>query len=413
MAFTGAVSNGILQMTSVVGSMQAPSLDVDPWKIETLLNPWEFHHLLRETGPVVQFSRYGHYAVARYDQVKSVLSDWSHFGSRYGIGISDIRAPGSWREAGPIVEADPPNHTQVRNVLSKIISPKVVRAWSKAFHAESAVVIDRACALGQLNAAKDISEAYILKVFPESLGLTPHAENMVIVGDFNFNSMGPRNALFRESEKKLEGISDWLEAARSREAIEPGSFADQVYQAEDAGELAKGTASGLMLSMYRGGTDTTISGLSSAILLLAERPELWATLRKDRSLLKMVFGEAIRLETPIQSYFRTAMSDVEIEGVLIPQDARVQVFLGSANRDPRQWNDPDKFDLNRAMTGHVSFGFGIHQCLGQVIARMEAESVLTAMLDRIERIELTGPAIYRPVNHLRTLQDLPIRVVPA
>ncbi|KKC24033.1 cytochrome P450 [Sphingomonas sp. SRS2] len=400
-------------MISDVASAEVPTLDVDPYAIETLLDPYPFHDLMRDAAPVVRFSRYGNYAVSRYDQVKAVLSNSEDFCSRYGAGLTDIRDPDSWRQPGPIVEADPPSHTQVRGVLNKIISPKIVRGWQVAFDAESVTVVDSICKAGVVNAAKDISEAYVLKVFPESLGIQPHRENMVIVGDYNFNALGPKNALFEESAKAMAGIADWLEAARSREGIQSGSFSDQVYKAEDAGALAEGVASGLLLSMYRGGTDTTISGISTALRLLAERPELWATLRKDRSRVKMVFEEAIRLETPIQSYFRTTTRDVEIDGLAIPKDSKVQVFPGAANRDPRKWADPDNFDIHRVMAGHIAFGFGIHQCIGQLIARMEAESILTAMLDRVERMELTGTPVYRPLNMLRTLDNLPIRVTPA
>jgi 4-methoxybenzoate monooxygenase (O-demethylating) len=235
----------------------------------------------------------------------------------------------------------------------------------------------------------------------------------VIVGDFNFNALGPQNDLFKASAAKLAGIMDWFEAAQDRDLIAPDSFSAQVYEAEDAGLIEQGVARGLVRTMLRGGMDTTISGISSSLLMMAQRPEIWAGLRENRARLKMVFEETIRLETPIQSWFRTTTKPVMLGGIQLEAETKVQIFAGAANRDPRKWTDPDTFDLHRPMAGHLAFGGGIHVCIGQMIARMEAEAVLTALLDRVERIELTGDPVYRPLNTLRTLEELPLRLIAA
>jgi len=185
------------------------------------------------------------------------------------------------------------------------------------------------------------------------------------------------------------------------------------FFSEDAGELEEGVARGLVRTVLRGGMDTTISGIASMVKIMSERPEFWAKLRQDRSKLKLVFDEVIRLETPIQCWYRTTTRDLTLGGMKLEADKKIQVFAGSANRDPRRWERPDEFDIGRAAAGHLAFGQGIHICIGQLIARMEAESVLNAMLDRIERIEPTGVPTYRPLNTMRTLETLPLRLVPA
>jgi cytochrome P450 len=390
-----------------------PTLDVDPFDIPTLLAPYALHEQLREAGPVTFIPKYDSYAVARYDGVKQVLTDWESFTSTAGAGLSDIRRPGAWRQPGPLVEADPPNHSSIRSVTQKIISPKIVKGWQEDYRAGAVDLVDRLCEMGTVNAARDIAQTFVMEVFPKSLGLVAHPTNMVIVGDFNFNALGPKNSLFEKSAAELAGISEWFEAAQDRAGVAPGSFGDQVYEAEDAGLLEKGVARGLVRTILRGGMDTTISGLGSSLMLLSQRPETWAMLRADRTRLKMVFEEAIRLESPIQSYYRTTTRPVEIDGVMLEAERKLQIFVGSANRDPRKWVNPDTFDLNRQMGGHLAFGWGIHLCIGQMIARIEAESLFNAMLDRIERIEPVGDPVYRPLNTLRTLNDLPLRLIPA
>lgn len=391
---------------------KAPVLDVDQFDLDILLHPYPFHDTLRENA-VSYVEKYDTYVTGRYDEVKAVLNDWGNFTSTYGAGLADIRKPDNWRQPGPVVESDPPSHTNVRDVLTKIISPKVIRSWKEEFTAYAHVQADRLLGAGDINGAHDIAEDFVMTVFPASLGLQSHPENMVIVGDFNFNALGPRNALFEESNRKLAGIMDWYEETQGRELIKPGSFSDQVYAAEDAGLVEKGVAKGMVRTMLRGGMDTTISGIGSSLLLMAQNPDIWAALRQNRARLKMVFEEAIRLESPIQSYFRTTRNPVELGGVMLEAETKIQIFIGSANRDPRKWENPNAYDLQRQMAGHLAFGSGIHVCIGQLIARMEAEAVLGALLDRVERIELTGEPVYRPLNTLRTLDVLPIRLIAA
>ncbi|MFD7814000.1 cytochrome P450 [Streptomyces sp. NPDC059785] len=100
-------------------------------------------------------------------------------------------------------------------------------------------------------------------------------------------------------------------------------------------------------------------------------------------------------------------------GTVVPEGTKILMFLGAANRDPARWTDPGRFDLRRDPSGHVGFGMGIHQCVGQHIARLEAEILLTALAHRIDHIELTGTPHRHPKNTLRTWRTLPVRVRPA
>jgi cytochrome P450 len=400
-------------MAEAVTLKDIPVLKTDPFALDVLRSPWDFQRQLRDAGPVAFIEVHGNYAVGRYEDVRAVLKDWESFTSVGGAGLSDIRKPGAWRQPGPIVESDPPSHTKIRGVLSKIISPAVIRGWQDAFDQEATALADRIVERRCVDGAQDIAEAYVMKVFPESLGLKVHRENMVTVGNFNFNALGPKNELFEKSQVEMAAIADWYATAQQREGVVPGSFAEQIFLAEDAGELSPGSAPGLVRTFLRGGMDTTISGIGSSLMLLSQRPELWGRLRHDRSRIKFVFEEGIRLESPIQTYFRTTTKPTEIGGVEMAADTKVQVFVGAANRDPRKWMNADCFDIERSSIPHLAFGQGIHACIGQMIARMEAESVLTALLDRVETLEPAGAPVHRLLNTLRTLDQLPLELRPA
>jgi len=388
-------------------------IKIDPFAMDVLRSPWTFHTQLRDIGPVALIEAHDNYAVGRYDEVRSVLKDWETFTSTAGAGLSDIRKPDAWRQPGPIVESDPPAHTHIRGVLSKIISPSVIRGWQNAFDQEAVALADRVVQQRYINGARDIAEAYVTTVFPASLGLKVHRENMITVGNFNFNALGPKNELFEKSQAEMAAIAEWYASAQGRDGVVPGSFAEQIFLAEDAGELSPGLATGLVRTFLRGGMDTTISGIGSSLMLLSQRPELWRRLRSDRSRLKFVFEEALRLESPIQSYFRTTTKPTTLGGAQLRADTKVQVFVGAANRDPRRWENPDSFDVERSSIPHLAFGHGVHVCIGQMIARMEAESVLTALLDRVEVLAPAGVPVHRLLNTLRTLDQLPLEMTAA
>lgn len=133
-------------------------------------------------------------------------------------------------------------------------------------------------------------------------------------------------------------------------------------------------------------------------------------LRKDRMRVRVAFEEGMRMETPFQVTLRVTLAPTELGGVALEADRKVGVYLGAANRDPRRWDGPARFDASRNTVGHLGFGAGDHNCIGQMMARMEAECLLGALLERVRSIERAGPPVWRPVNQMRTLDTLPLRL---
>jgi 4-methoxybenzoate monooxygenase (O-demethylating) len=130
-------------------------------------------------------------------------------------------------------------------------------------------------------------------------------------------------------------------------------------------------------------------------------------------LIRLAFEEVLRFEAPVQTFFRTTTRDVNVGGVRLGEGEKVLLFFGAANRDPRRWERPDEFDVKRRATGHMTFGTGIHGCVGQAVARLEAEAVLNAFAKRVARFEMTAEPKRRLNNTLRGFDTLPLRVVPA
>lgn len=399
-------------MTVDTGLAPPPELDIDPFTEENLVNPKEVQTAIRETAPVVWLTKYEMYAIGRHELVQIALSDHEWFTSKGGIGMSDIRKPGAWRTPSPIAEIDPPEHIAVRRSLQKVLSPVVIRQWREDFTRVAGEHADAIMGSGPIEAVGDLVEPFILKVFPDALGVDMPREAFPLIGEMNFNQIGPNNELTRKSIEAAGPHLENYEQYFSRESMVPGGFGEKIYAAEDEGGFPEGTAGVQVRSFLRAGVDTTIAGISHMLMRLAQNPDQWEKLKADPTRAKAAFDEAIRLDSPSQLIHRTTVEDMEFGGLALKGDTKVGCFLGAANLDPRKFDDPEAYRIDRASAGvHLALGAGSHICIGQNIARLEAEVFLQALLERVDRIELDGEPSHKPINTLRSLDRLPLRLI--
>jgi hypothetical protein len=208
-------------------------------------------------------------------------------------------------------------------------------------------------------------------------------------------------------------VRDWIMSKCSRAALAPEGLGMQIFQAVDSGELDEAEAGMLVRSFLSAGIDTTVYGLGNALWCFATNPEQWNILRDNPQLIRGAFEEVLRFEAPVQTFFRTTTRDVDVGGVRLGEGEKVLLFLAAANRDPRRWDNADRFDVRRRATGHMTFGTGIHGCVGQAVARLEGEAIFGALAKRVATFELTGEPTRRLNNTLRGLDTLPLRIKAA
>ncbi|MCW8380830.1 cytochrome P450 [Streptomyces justiciae] len=392
-----------------------PVSDVDPFAHDVLLDPEPLHQALREAGPVVYLSRYDVRALARYEQVHAALVNWQHFESGSGVGLANFRHEETWRPPSLLLEADPPLHDAPRRVLREILAPPALRRLRESWHAPAEELVDQVLDDGrEFDGFTALAEAFPLRAFPDAVGLGPGGrENLLPYGNMAFNSFGPRNDLVAADADRVAGLSAWVNAQCAREALGEDGFGARIWAAADRGELTYEQAPLVVRSLLTAGVDTTVHGLAACLYALATHPAEWQRLRDRPESVRVAFDEAVRWQSPVQTFFRTATADITMAGTVVPEGTKILMFLGAANRDPARWRDPDRFDLSRDPSGHVGFGMGIHQCVGQHVARLEAEALLTALARRVEHLELAGPPQHHPNNTLRSWTSLPLRVRPA
>ena len=388
-----------------------PVSDADPFSIEFFEDPHRVHGELREAGPIVWLSRYGIWAVARYKEVRDVLHDWRTFCSSRGVGMSDFAREEPWRTPSLVLESDPPHHDRARAVLNHVLSSATMAELRArltiAAETKTRELLDKTT----FDAIPDLAQAFPLSVFPDAVGLRQDGrEHLLPYAGVAFNAFGPDNELRRRALNTASPHIAWVTEQCQRENLEPGGLGAKVHAASDTGEITSQEAALLVRSLLSAGIDTTVNGIGAAIYCLARFPEEWRKLRADSALARSAFEEAVRFESPVQTFFRTTTRPVRMGDVEVDQSQKVLMFLGAANRDPRRWENPDTYDIARRTTGHVGFGSGVHMCVGALLARLEGEAILGALARNVESIEITGMPRRAYNNTLRGLKSLPVTI---
>jgi 4-methoxybenzoate monooxygenase (O-demethylating) len=357
--------------------VSAPESDLDPYSDDFLADPYPAHESLREAGAAVRMTKYGVWALARYQEVHAALSDRRSYAPSAGPGI---RA------------ADPPLEAKARAVLARILSPVAVRRLRDALAIDAEELADDLVDRGRFDAVADLAETYPVNVFPDALGLAEEG----------------RENLVAPSEPTTARV--WIASKCRRDQLVPGSFGALIYEAADRGQIGAEEASQLVQAFLSAGVETTVNGLGAAVWAFVRYPEAWALLHQQPILARQAFDEVLRWDSPVQILCRTTRRVVTRGLTRIGEGEQVLLFLGAANRDPRRWPQPERFDILRATAGHVAFGGGIHGCVGQVLARMQAELILGALARRVDRIDLAGEPCRRRDNAVRAFASLPVEV---
>ncbi|MGH9021886.1 MAG: cytochrome P450 [Acidimicrobiia bacterium] len=392
----------------------ARAVDVDPFSEEFLVDPYPFHEVFREAGPAVRIERYPTWVLARYDPIQCALNDPETYSSAAGVGLSDFRREKPWRKPSLLLETDRPEHTKARAAIMRSLTPRVMEGLRVAFAENADRLIDGLVRRRSFDAVPDLATAYPVETVADAIGLSKEGrEHLVTYGHALFNSFGPANRVAEETLGRAGAAIAWVAESCRRESLSPDGLGALVYTAADDGKVSEEEAGLLVRSFLSAGIVTTVHSLSSALYLFALHPEQWSALRRDPAKVRPAFEEILRLESPIQSFFRTTTRQTTLDEVIIEEGEKVLLLMGSANRDPRRWVDPDRFDIDRPPGGHMGFGGGLHSCVGAILARLEAHILLADLARKVESIELSGKPVRLINNILRGFDSLPVTLHPA
>lgn len=383
--------------------------DLDLFADEILVDPYPTFALLRDIGGVVHLPGNGVYALTRYDVIRDALADWTTFSSA-SIGFNPMV-----NEAlqGTSLASDPPAHTQLRAALTENLSPRALRGLKAQIDAKADRLVADLVATGSFDAIDALARAFPLEVVADLIGFSGAARaNMLRWGQAAMQVIGPMNQRTAECFPIAGELYAWCSSVTA-EDLAPGSVGRGVFEAEARGDIPPNTAGHIIHQYLGAGVDTTIAAIGNIVALFAAHPEQLELVRKDPALVPAAFNEVLRFWAPVHAWGRRATRDVEIDGVLVPAGAQLAILFGAGNRDPRHYDSPDAFLVERNPVDHLSFGYGPHSCAGQGLARLEAHAVIGALSRRVERL-VVGPETRVPSNVTRSIDQLPVlEVVPA
>ena len=387
--------------------MGVPELDVDLWSDEILVDPYPTYTRLREIGPVLHDTVHDAYVLPRYDEVRAVLQDWETYSSARGVGLNERANKMAGRG---ILTTDPPLHDTRRKVLNTQLVPREVAQHLDFLAATANELVDGLVERGSFDAVTDLAHRYSVKIVADLCGLPEEGrEHLIERASAAFDTFGPDNDRCLAAWDGFFELFDYATNVATPERLVPGRWGAQIYEAGVRGDIEPEACPGLMLAYVWAGMDTTVNAIASAVSLFADHPDQWQLLRSDRTLLVGATNEVLRVEPPVQRFTRATTREVEIGGARLPEGARIAVLFGSANRDERRFPDPDRFDITRNPVDHLSFGRGVHRCVGANLAQEEIKAVLDRLADRVERFEVTEP-VWRRNNALHGLERLDVTV---
>jgi cytochrome P450 len=392
----------------LLSSISTPSVsDLDLFSDENLRDPYPAYERLRQAGPAVFMERYGFWALPRYAEVWQVQRHPERFTSVGGPGLNVQPDP---MFSGFILSTDPPEHTRYRKLVNEMLGAKPLAAVQEEIEERAERLVSELVQAGSFDAVTDLAARFSIDVVGDLVRLPAERGDLLAMADVAFNLFGPLNERSLAGMPMLMKMFEYLQGPAAREHLTPGSWGETVWQAVDQGRISADEGLSSMTGFIVAGMDTTTNGIGSAVLLLASNPDQWDALRSDPSLAKGAFEEALRLESPVQSFFRGVTEAIALEGVSLAAGDRVMMLLGSANRDERKWTDPERFDISRSTVGHMAYGGGTHRCGGAALAQIEGTAILSALARCAEKLELAGEPTWRINNVVRGLASLPVSV---
>jgi cytochrome P450 len=392
----------------------------DPNSAAVVTDPYPFLAELRRQGPVLWHDGLGMWLAPRYAEASAVLRD-RRLGRIWRPRWPDEPLPAfTLIHVHSLLESEPPAHTRLRRLVTAAFARGHVERLRPRIAALAEQLADAVADAGAAGSPVDLLPSYAeplpVAVIAELLGipdsdcgpLRPWSNAIVKMYEYAV-SPAQRQAAERASAEFV-GYLRGLVALRRRTPTDDLVSSLVAVSESDGSRLSEDELVTTCTLLLNAGHEASVNVVGNGVLALLRHPAELARLRSDPGLVPTAVEEMIRYDAPLQLFERTAVRDAEIGGVTVPSGQKIAALLGSANRDPAAFADPDRFDVGRSDNPHIGFGAGIHYCLGAPLARVELQVSLATLLRRFPRLALAGDPVRRPEFVIRGLRTLPVTV---
>ena len=391
-----------------------------PEDLAFIADPYPIYAELRDRAPIWYHEPTDHWLISRFADVNSLLRD-RRFGRTYHhmATHADMGRPADTGWHGPfwhlirsgILDMEPPDHTRVRALVSKAFTPRMVEGMRDRIQAMMDGLIDGIVGAGAFDLIALLAEPLPVAVIAELLGVPEEDRHLLrpwsadICGMYELN---PSEETARTAVRASVEFSDYLRTlSRARREAPRADLISALAQVVDDDErLTEDELIGTCVLLLNAGHEATVNVTGNGWWSLFRNPQQLARLRGDPSLVPAAIEELMRWDTPLQMFERWVLEDAEICGTSVPKGSELGLLFGSANRDPVVFDRPDDLDLAREPNPHVSFGAGVHFCLGAPLARLELETSFSTVIRRLPQLELVEEPAWKSNYIIRGLREL-------
>jgi len=362
----------------------------DPYDVDIDADPYPVYRKLREESPLYYNERYDFYAVSRADDVERILNDHDTFSSARGAFLDFIRADITM-PPGMFIFEDPPSHTRHRKVLSRVFTPRRMAELEPQVRAYCARSLDPLVGAGGFDFVADLGEQVPMRTISMLLGIPESDQEEV--RDVSTGSMRtkPGEPMEIKQVGSPEMYADYIDWRAEHPSDDLMTALLNAEFEDETGTVRRLTRDEILIYctlIASAGNETAGRLIGWTGKVLADHPDQRRELVEDRSLVPNAVEEILRFEPPGHNFARWVTEDVELHGTTVPKGSVIVVLLAAANRDERRFADGDRFDIHRGIEKHITFGYGIHYCLGAALARLEGKVVLDELLKRVPEWEI-------------------------
>jgi cytochrome P450 len=386
----------------------------DPYDVELNLDPHPMFRRMRDEAPLYYNAEHDFWAISRYDDIERALVDWPTYPSGRG-GIIELIQAGIEMPKGILIFEDPPTHDIHRKLLSRVFTPKKMLALEQQIREFCARSLDPLVGGDGFDFVKDLGAQMPMRVIGMLLGI-PEADQEKVRDrtDAALRTEEGQKMDFEDGFVTGGGFGDYIDWRAKNPSDD---LMTELMNAEFTDEegvtrtLTKDEVSIYVQVIAGAGNETTTKLIGWAGKLLAEHPDQRRELVADRSLIPNAIEEILRFEPPAPHNARYVAADVELHGTTVPEGSAIMFLLASANRDERRFPDGGSFDIHREIKQHLSFGYGIHFCLGAALARIEGRVALDEVLNRFPEweVDMSGAKL-ASTSTVRGWESLPVSV---
>lgn len=396
-------------------------LEFNPLQQDFRQNPYPTYRRFREADPVHWSAVFGFWVCTRYDDIISILRhskasanprDWEQFDD-YVEALGGT-GPAYDMQSRWMLLKNPPDHTRLRKLVTKALTPRVVENMQVHIQDIADDLLDTVHAKRRFDIIQDLAFPLPVIVIAELIGVP--TQDREYFRDWTAalaRSLDPiiTPEITQAADKATEDLIAYFTAlvAERRNSPQDDLLSGLIAAEEEGDKLDEDELLAMTILLFAAGHETTMNLIGNGMLALFRNPDQMAKLKADPSLIKTAVEEFLRYDGSVQITARVALEDIEVGGKTIRKNQQALLLLGAANHDPAHFSNPDRLDITRQENPHLTFGHGIHHCLGAPLARVEAQIAINSMLRRMPNIQLaTDQLEWRDMLTLRGLKALPV-----